>query len=215
MWKAWIVTSNPQYVKYAAKMRQHIAGGTDLEVDARFVDMLARRGSTVLDIGCGHGSAVNGLRARGHAAYGIDPTPEVLDVAFENFDSEWFRELGVEGLSPQKLAELGIPNAYDVVLMAGNVPAFLPADGLRHAFIQVRALLKPGGFLVVGTSSRGKGGPADQDREANIACLALTHRFSDWHLGNYSGDSPWSVSIFMAPGEPLRSDTPDGMFILD
>ncbi|WP_241977254.1 methyltransferase domain-containing protein [Cryobacterium sp. Sr8] len=85
--------SDPQLVAYAAKMRQHIIDGTDLEVDARFVDMLARRGSTELDIGCGHGSAVSGLRARGHAAFGIDPTPEVLDVALDNFDSEWFREL--------------------------------------------------------------------------------------------------------------------------
>ena len=209
------MNSNPHLVNYAAKMRQHIAGGTDLEVDARFVDMLARRGSTVLDIGCGHGSAVSGLRARGHAAYGIDPTPEVLDVAFDNFDAEWFRELGVEGLSSQKLTELGIPNSYDVVLMAGNVPAFLPAGSLRHAFIQVRALLKPGGFFVVGTSSRIRGGPIDQDVAASIACLALTQRFSDWHLGRYSNDSPWSVSVFVAPGEPRRSDTPDGIFILD
>nr|WP_233198428.1 methionine biosynthesis protein MetW [Cryobacterium sp. Y50] len=34
--------------------------------------MLAGRASTILDIGCGHGSAVNGLRARGHAAFGIE-----------------------------------------------------------------------------------------------------------------------------------------------
>ena len=215
VWKAWIVKSNPQLVKYAAKMRQHIIRGTDLEVDARFVDMLARRGSTVLDIGCGHGSAVSGLRGRGHAAYGIDPTPEVLDIAFDNFDAEWFRELGVEGLSPQKLAELGIPNSYDVVLMAGNVPAFLSAESLRHAFIQVRALLKPGGFFVVGTTSHLRGGPVDQDTAANIACLALTQRFSNWHMGLYSDDSPWTVSVFVAPGEPLRSETPDGIFILE
>ena len=51
-----------------------------------------RRGSTVLDIGYGNGSAVSGLRARGHAACGIDPTPELLEVAVNNFDSDWFRE---------------------------------------------------------------------------------------------------------------------------
>jgi len=215
VWKARNVKSNPQLVTYAAKMRQHIAYGTDLQVDARFVDMLARRGSTVLDIGCGHGSAVSGLRARGHDAYGIDPSPEVLDVALDNFDSEWFRELGVEGLSPQRLAELGIPNSYDIVFMAGNVPAFLPDEGLRHAFIEVSTLLKPGGLFVVGTSSHARGGPVDQDVAANTACLALTQRFSDWHLGQYSGDSPWSVSVFVAPGEPTRSDTPDGIFILE
>ena len=143
-------------------MRQHIADGTDLEVDARFIDMLARLVSTVLDIGCGHGSAVSGLRARGHAAFGIDPTPEVLDVALDNFDSDWFRELGVEGRSRHRLAEFGIPNSYDVVFMAGNVPAFLPDEILRHASIQVRALLKTGGLFVVGTSSHVRGSPVDQ-----------------------------------------------------
>ena len=168
-----------------------------------------------MDIGCGHGSAVSGLRARGHAAYGIDPTPEVLDIAFDHFDAEWFRELGVEGLSPQKLAELGIPNSYDVVLMAGNVPAFLPDDRLRHAFIQIRELLKPGGFFVVGTSSHVRGGPVDQDSTASVDCLVLTQRFSDWHMGHYFDDSPWSVSVYVAPGKPLRSETPDGIFILE
>lgn len=205
---------NPPLATYAAKMRQHIVDGTDLEVDARFVDMLARRGSTVLDIGCGHGSAVSGLRARGHVAFGIDPTPDVLDVALDNFDSDWFRELGVEGLSRQRLAELGIPNSYDLVFMAGNVPAFLTDEGLRHAFTEVRALLKPGGLFVVGTSSHVRGGPVDQDVAAHSAGLAFRQRFSDWHLGQYSRDSAWSVTVFVAPGESTGFDVPDGIFIL-
>ncbi|WP_233206083.1 bifunctional 2-polyprenyl-6-hydroxyphenol methylase/3-demethylubiquinol 3-O-methyltransferase UbiG [Cryobacterium sp. N19] len=206
---------NLQFATYAAKMRQHIIDGTDLEVDARFVDMLARRGSTILDIGCGHGSAVNGLRARGHAAFGIDPTPEVLGVALDNFDSDWLRELDVEELSPERLAGLGIPDTYDVVLMAGNVPAFLSGDALRQAFAQVSALLKPGGIFVVGTSSHSLGGgPHDQDEAVGTSGLGLMHRFSDWHLGHYSSDSAWSVSLYTAPGESTRSETPDGIFIL-
>ncbi|WP_241987621.1 bifunctional 2-polyprenyl-6-hydroxyphenol methylase/3-demethylubiquinol 3-O-methyltransferase UbiG [Cryobacterium sp. TMT1-66-1] len=205
---------NLQFATYAAKMRQHIIDGTDLEVDARFVDMLARRGSTILDIGCGHGSAVNGLRARGHAAFGIDPTREVLGVAFDNFDSDWFRELGVEGLSPERLARVGIPDTYDVVLMAGNVAAFLSGDALRHAFAQVSAVLKPGGIFVVGTSSHSRGGPHDQDDARGGTGLRLMHRFSDWHLGQYSPDSAWSVSVYTAPGESTRSEIPDGIFVL-
>ena len=46
-------------------MRRLIAEGADLEAEARFVDMLVGRRSSVLDIGCGHGSAVSGLRAPG------------------------------------------------------------------------------------------------------------------------------------------------------
>ena len=203
-----------QFIAYAAKMQQHIADGTDLEVEARFVDMIARRGSTLLDIGCGHGSAVNSLRGRGHAAFGIDPTRVILDVALANFNSEWFRELSVQNLSKDKLAEMGTPSSYDIILMTGNVPAFLPNESLLHAFAQVRALLEPGGLFVVGTSSMVRGGPVDQDTAAEIAGLTLMHRFSDWHLGHYCADSSWSVSVFAAPGEPTRFEAPDGIFVL-
>ena len=203
-----------QFATYAAKMRQHIIDGTDLEIDARFVDMLAPRGSTILDIGCGHGSAVNGLRARGHAAFGIDPMSEVLNVAFVNFDSDWYRELGVEELSPVRLDGLGIPDTYDVVLIAGNVAAFLSGDALRRAFVRVSALLKPGGTFVVGTSSQSRSGPRDQDDAVGATGLELRQGFSDWHLGHYSSDSGWSVSVYAAPGESTRPESPDGMFIL-
>ncbi len=183
-------------------------------VGARFVDMLACRGSTILDIGCGHGSAVNGLRARGYAAFGIDPTPEVLGVALDYFDSDWFRELGVGGLAPERLAGLGIPDTYDVILITGNVPAFFSGEALRQAFAQVSALLKPGGIFVVGTSSHSRGGPQDQDEAVGRTALGLMHRFSDWHLGQYSRDSAWSVSVYAALGESSWPETPDGIFIL-
>ncbi len=49
-------------------MRNLTTGGTDLEVDVRFMDMLSPRGARILDIGCGIGSAVKGLRRRGHEA---------------------------------------------------------------------------------------------------------------------------------------------------
>ena len=127
---------------------------------------------------------------------------------------DWFREPGVKELSGQRFAELGIPNSYDVVLMAGNVPAFLTDEGSRHAFTEVRALLKPGGFFAVGTSSHVRGSPVDQDLAAERVGLAFRQRFSDWHLGQYFSDSAWSVTVFVAPGEATGFDIPDGIFIL-
>ena len=50
-----------------------------------------RRGSTVLDIRYGHGSAVSGLRARGHAAFGHVPGSGVAGTAF-------FRKCKVDSL---------------------------------------------------------------------------------------------------------------------
>jgi hypothetical protein len=98
--------------------------------------------------------------------------------------------------------------------MAGNVPAFLPVGSLRHTFAQARELLKDGGHFVIGTSSHARGGPFEQDEAAIATGFELTQRFSDWHLGRYKRDSPWSVSVFVAPGESAKREAPDGIFIL-
>jgi len=138
-----------------------------------------------------------------------------LDVALDNFDPTWFRELGVESLLARTLADLGIPLSYDAIMMTGNVPAFLSPGSLVRAFGSVFALLSPGGFFIVGTSSKPRGGPLDQDLAVNSTGLTLTNRFSDWHLGRFSReDSAWSVSVYTAPGDSPRSDSAEGIFIL-
>ena len=97
------------YESYAAKMRHHADAGTDMDVDVRFIDMMSKRYARVLDIGCGIGNAVNGLRARGHAAYGIDPTPEVLEVAGDLYARTWFRQMAAADATPELLALNGFP----------------------------------------------------------------------------------------------------------
>lgn len=202
------------YEGYAAKMRQHVRAGTDLEVDVRFIDMMSKRRARVLDIGCGIGNAVNGLRARGHAAYGIDPTPEVLDVARDLHNPSWFRRMAAADITAENFALNGLPKAYDIVLMSGNVAAFLSANDLRRTFDQVGELLESGGILVVGTTTAIHGGPADQDNAAARSGLSLTHRFADWHLGPFNAESPWSVSVFSASGLRDFAEIPDGIFML-
>lgn len=204
----------PDYSSYAAKMRQLVQSGIDMEVDARFVDMICARGSRILDVGCGIGNAVSALRSRGHVAYGIDPTPAVIGVALELCDPSWFRPLGALDVAPSHLARQGLPGSYDVILMSGNVPAFLSGDELGEVFGHVATLLDPGGKLVVGTTTAVRGGPGDQDRAAASAGLKPAQRFADWHLGPFTDDSPWSVSVFSAPGTPEPADRPNGIFIL-
>ena len=204
----------PDYAAYAAKMRGLAASGCDLEVDARFVDMLSPRRAHILDLGCGIGSAVGALRNRGHLAFGVDPTEAVLAVARELFDPAWFRSMGAGDVSAAALAGQGLPAAYDVVLLSGNVPAFLTDGELLGIFERLPSILKPGGFLAVGTSTDTRGGPAQQDLAAHDSGLTLVHRFSDWHLGPFSEDSPWSVSVYSNAGQRCTPDGPDGIFVL-
>ncbi|MCQ1956473.1 class I SAM-dependent methyltransferase [Arthrobacter sp. zg-Y826] len=199
---------------YAKKMLRLVEIGTDLEVDARFIDMLAPRNSRILDVGCGIGSAVNALRQSGHHAYGIDPARAVLDVAADIFDSDWYRQLAVDELSDERLRSEGLPGRYEVILMSGNVPAFLSSEALQDAFRRVCGLLVDGGLFVVGTTVDTRGGPQAQDAAAGSAGLPLLNRFSDWHLGAFDEDSGWSVSVYAKPGALNTRTGPDGIFIL-
>lgn len=208
------MTFAPDYEVYAQMMRRLAGSGTDLEVDARFVDMLSPRNSRILDLGCGIGSAVNGLRRRGHEAYGLDPTEAVLRVARELFEAEWYRHGTIEGVSRHALQREGWPDRFEVILLAGNVPAFLSPDGLRGAFLSASELLVPGGFLVVGTTTAVRGGPGDQDQAARRVGLVPIGRFSDWHLGRFTEEAAWSVSVYASPGELPAEDGPGGIFVL-
>lgn len=199
---------------YAEKFRGLIRNRVDLGTEARFLDMLLPRASTVLDVGCGTGSAVAHLRAAGHKAYGIDPDDTVLNVAYENFDEAWYRSGGAADLAEPWLSARELPTTYDAVTLLGNVLAFLPAGTANDLAARAASILRPGGLLVVGTTSAsGRVTLVDLDQATQDAGLRLLHRFADWHLSPYR-DSPWSVSVFREPNSTLHFDGPDGIFVL-
>ena len=84
-------------------------------------------------------------------------------MARELFDPSWFRALNAEGVSAATLREQGMPARYDLVLMSGNVPAFLSDGGLRETFRQIPSLLNPGGGFIVGTTTNARGGRPGRD----------------------------------------------------
>lgn len=202
------------YDSYAAKMRDLTLTGTDLETAARFVDMLCPRGSRILDIGCGIGNSVNALRQRGHQAFGIDPTPEVLKVAAELFDERWFSQLTAGELSAETRETLDLPVSFEAILLAGNVPAFLSADEFQNLFELAQVLLSPSGVLVIGTTAKAKGGIPEQDELLAKSPLQQIGRFSDWHMAPFSSSAQWSVSVYARSQNRTGFKAPDGIFIL-
>ena len=202
------------YDSYAAKMKNLTLAGTDLESAARFVDMLCPRGSNILDIGCGIGNAVNALRQRGHQAFGIDPTPQVLEVAGELFDDTWFRQLGAGELNSESLHECGLPTNFEAIVLSGNVPAFLLEEEFAGLLLVARNLLKESGAVVIGTTAGARGGTEQQDTLLHGSDLQLIGRFSDWHLSPYDSSADWSVSVYTKSQKRDGFDKRDGIFIL-
>jgi predicted TPR repeat methyltransferase len=203
------------YEPYVKKMRGLIAAGKDLATEARFVDMISQRHSKILDIGCGHGSSVTALRQRGHEAYGIDPTDVVLDTARDLSNPAWFRRLGATELESRTLLDAGLPDRYDLLLLAGNVAAFLTATELEFVFVSAATLLNPGGHLIIGTTAETRGGPPDQDAAVSGTSLTLQNRFADWHLAPYRERSQWPVSVYLAVGTRADPTSSEGIFVLD
>lgn len=203
------------WAAYADKFRRMMSDGTDLATEARFLDMLLPRAATVLDVGCGTGSTVAHLRAAGHSSWGVDPDGDVLAVAAEAFDAAWFRRGAAGDLTPSWLAAQGLPTSVDAVTLLGNVLAFLPADGAADLARRVASLLRPGGLLVVGTSTAAGGiTGAELGRAASAVGLRRTHRFADWHLAAWTPDSAWTVTLFQNGRGTFDHGAPDGMFVL-
>ena len=101
---------------------------------------LPKRFQKSLDVGCGTGNLVRKLAARAGAASGIDNEPVVIDVA---------RQTCAAGpavtFSAIDLRDVVSDGEYDVVT-AVAVLHHLPLAG---ALMKMRALLRPGGTLIV------------------------------------------------------------------
>ncbi|EWS81120.1 class I SAM-dependent methyltransferase [Brachybacterium phenoliresistens] len=102
---------------------------------------LPPRAQRALDVGCGRGDLVAALRGRVPEVDGIDPDPTMAAAAAERFapiGRVRIRSLRLDELDPSR-------ERYDVVTMVAS----LHHMDLEEALTQVRALLRPGGRLLV------------------------------------------------------------------
>lgn len=98
------------------------------------------------------------------------------------------RNARILGLSPELLASRGAPTEYDVITLVGNVVVLLAEGTEVHAFRLLRALLAPGGRMLV--SYHLSGGPAvgrsypfaEFEAEAQAAGLVVDQRFGSYEL---------------------------------
>jgi ubiquinone/menaquinone biosynthesis C-methylase UbiE len=118
--------------------------------NSRMVIELAKikAGDKVLDVGCGTGNLT--LTAKIYAGapgsvYGIDPSPEMIDVAqkkAKRMGSDTVFDIGL-------IEKIAFPDAAFDVVISRLVIHHLPDDLKRQGFAEVFRVLKPGGFLLI------------------------------------------------------------------
>ncbi len=139
---------------YVDRFAREFAEGTDLEGEARFVDVLAPRRARVLDGGCGTGRIAAALHRMGHTAVGVDRDGGLVRIAADRYPGPTFITADLLALTPDLLTGAGAPTTFDVIVLAGNVLVYV-APGTERAVLGVLAgLLAPDGRIVAGFRHR-------------------------------------------------------------
>ncbi len=181
---------------YTQRFRRLEAQGEDVDGEARFVDALLGRGSVVLDAGCGVGRIAAALAARGHVAAGVDADPILIEAGRDFYPGLPLATLDLCVMTPAALEAAGLPTAYDVVVVAGNVMLFV-AEGTEGRVVErLAGVLRPGGRAVLGFATGGHYTHDELDRDAARVGWDLEHRFATWQLAAAAHQADWAVSVY-------------------
>lgn len=193
--KPWmqLVAENPDHSRwYVERFREMAAAGNDLDGEARLVDAMVRRGSRILDAGCGPGRVGGRLHELGHHVVGIDIDPELIAAAEEDHRGpRWI----VGDLATIDLRAIGLTADFDVIVAAGNVVTFVEAADRRAVLANLAGMLAPEGRLVVGFgAARGYAFDTFAD-DAHAAGLRFDVRLSTWDLRPFGPESDFLVAV--------------------
>jgi SAM-dependent methyltransferase len=173
---------------YADHFRELVAEGVDIQGEARLIDALIAPGSRVLDAGCGQGRIGAALHDRGHRVVGVDIDEVLLEAARADHPGPDYVRADLTTL------DLESAEVFDAIVCAGNVITFVAPGAEVPTLISMRRHLAPDGVLVVGFQTE-RYAVADFDRDLAAAGLVLEHRFATWHLGPWSDDAEFAVSV--------------------
>lgn len=173
---------------YGERFARLIAEGADVVGEARLADALVRRGATILDAGAGMGRIGAELQARGHRVVAAEKDADLVAQAAAHYPDLPVVETDLLALTPELLVEAGHPAAFDLVVLVGNVIVLAAPETERRMLAGLRALLAPGGRILVGFHPvDGHGSARDYPFEefaADVEAVGLTvqHRFGTYEL---------------------------------
>jgi SAM-dependent methyltransferase len=177
---------------YGETFAELVAGGTDVDGEARLADALVGRGARVLDVGSGMGRVAAALAARGHEVVAVEPYAPLVEQSRATYPDLPVLELDATALTPEALAAAGRPTSYDLVVCVGNVLVLLAEGTERLVLTRLAALLAPGGRLLAGFHTSGGGpdfarhySPTELRADAEACGLRV-----DLHAGSYELHPP-------------------------
>jgi SAM-dependent methyltransferase len=132
---------------YGRKFAELVAGGEDVDGEARLADTLLPRRGRVLDVGSGMGRVAAALASRGHDVVAVEPDPALVAQSRRTYPALEVLERDVLALTAEDLTG---PAAFDLAVMVGNVMVFLAEGTERQVLARVRELLAPSGRVLVG-----------------------------------------------------------------
>ncbi len=177
---------------YIERFRAMARAGEDLVGEARLVDAMAPRNAHILDAGCGPGRLGGYLSAAGHRVVGVDVDPALIEAAEQDYPGPQYL---VGDLAELDLPARGIPDPFDVIVMAGNVMAFLAPSTRTTVLSRLRAHLAEDGRAAIGF---GAGRDYDFDEflaDAATAGLTPDLLLSTWDLRPFTEDSEFLVAL--------------------
>jgi len=182
------IAANPGHSQwYIERFRTMARDGADLAGEARLIDAMVPRGARILDAGCGAGRVGGRLAALGHRVTGVDLDPELIAAAEQDYPGpDW--HVG-------DLAELELPDRFDVIVCAGNVMTFVAPDTRGEILKRMRAHLGEQGRVVIGFGA--DRGYAFEEFLADAAAAGLTPDvlLGTWDLRPFGPDATFLVAL--------------------
>lgn len=189
---------------YGAKFADLYTSGADISGEARLADVLAPRGARILDAGSGMGRVGAALQDRGHHVVGVDLDETLIAQSRRTFPHLPVVAARLDELVPEDLAVQGHPVEYDLVVCVGNVMILLAPDTEVEVLGRLRALLAPGGRLLVGFHLEAKPQssrtyPVDAfANDARAAGLQVEARWASYDLQPAADGDDYAVFVLRA-----------------
>ena len=193
---AQIIARDPGHSqRYIDRFAMLAAQGQDLVGEARLIDAMVGRRSTILDAGCGPGRHCGYLHRAGHRVVGVDLDPALIAEAER---AEPGPDYVVGDLAEFTLPD-SVPQRFDAILCAGNVLGFAHPLTRRPILAGFGARLAPQGRAVVGFGA-GRGYDFEEFfTDIDASGLVREQTFSTWDLRPYAAGAGFVVAVLGGP----------------